>query len=177
MCMNWKIEYCEEFPKLVNRFGRILIKFLEVLSIYFLKKKKKKKRQDLAAGPRKRRQPGQSMAALLGLEDQRKFQEERQNAGKEPPNHRDPPLSFCQVLSQACHSASAEQNSTRLGEERPGWVKQNGAQTSQRSGNIYAMASQNTGSLDIIRPLRPFHHTRVPRVGDTLSQGPTNSDL
>ena len=33
MCMNWKIEYCEEFPKLVNRFGRILIKFLEVLSV------------------------------------------------------------------------------------------------------------------------------------------------
>ena len=31
MYMNWKIEYCEQFPKLVNRFSRILIKFLEIL--------------------------------------------------------------------------------------------------------------------------------------------------
>lgn len=133
--------------------------------------------QHLAVGPREGGQPGQSMAALLGLEDERKFQEERQNAGKEPPNHRDPPLNFCQVLSQACHSASAEQNSTRLGEERPGWFKQNGAQTSHRSGNIYAMTSQNIGSLEIIGALRPVHHTMVPRVRDTLSQGSTNFDL
>ena len=54
--------------------------------IYF---SKKKNMQHLAVGPRERG-PGQSMAALLGLEDERKFQEERQNTGKEPSNHRDP---------------------------------------------------------------------------------------
>lgn len=53
--------------------------------------------QHLAVGPRKRG-PGQSMAALLGLEDERKFQEERQNTGKEP-STTGTPLNFCQVLS------------------------------------------------------------------------------
>ena len=62
--------------------------------IYF---SKKKKMQHLAVGPRKRG-PGQSMAALLGLEDERKFQKERQNTGKEP-STTGTPLNFCQVLS------------------------------------------------------------------------------
>lgn len=112
--------------------------------------------QHLAVGPRERG-PGQSMAALLGLEDERKFQEERQNTGKEPPNHSDP-LELLPGTKLGCHSASAKQNSTRLGEEWPGWFKQNGAQTSHRSGNVYAMTSQNIGSLEIIGALRPFHH-------------------